>query len=338
MVPWILRLGCANDDENDEVNDEVNVPFVYMRPNFLDTRTHSIEKEMMSRAKGALVWADYQETRMPALRDTPPSTAETCRDFAVVFIEPRRHPSTEFVLRNLRFHAPTTPIIVVHGTQNEDFIKGITSKISGEFILVQSGVDNLPPPAYNALLTSPAFWNRILDISPWAVIAQSDSILLQSIEAIRPYMDKKYAFVGAPWSYACSVCFAPMDGGCGHMIDQAIVASLAPAMVGNGGFSLRHVPSMMEVLDVYAGPSHPIRSIWPAGAGTKVVGATNEDVFFCKALSLQGKPSPSRAEALEFCIEQVGPLEWRRGKPMSIACHKPWAYLHPDIVKVILNA
>ena len=275
---------------------------------------------------------------MPELRkkttDTPLSP--TCNDFAIAFIEPRCHPASEFVLRNLRLHAPSTPIVVVHGTKNEDFMKAITSKICGEFIYISSEADDLPPPLYNAMLTSPKFWKRLQEISPWIIIAQSDSILLQNVDAIRPYIEKKYSFVGAPWSYTCSVCGAPMDGGCGHMIDQAIVAFLAPAMVGNGGFSLRNVADMLQVLETHVGLPNPA-SKWPASSGVIPTGATNEDVLFCKSLVMMEKPMPTRAEALEFCIEQVGPLEWRRGTPMAIACHKPWAYLHPGVVEAILN-
>ena len=115
------------------------------------------------------------------------------------------------------------------------------------------------------------------------------------------------------------------------MIDQAIVSSI-PSMVGNGGFSLRHIPTMLKALETYSmlTPDLP----WAKGKGCTRFGASNEDVFYCKAFTLMKETMPTRLEALDFCIEQVPPMEWGS---VPLGMHKPWVYLPPGVVKGILD-
>ena len=86
------------------------------------------------------------------------------------------------------------------------------------------------------------------------------------------------------------------------MIDQAIVASI-PSMVGNGGLSFRHIPTMLKALAAY--PNGNIK-------------ATNEDVFYSKAFTLMDETMPTRAEALEFCVEQVPELGYSHGDAQAM--------------------
>lgn len=278
----------------------------------------------MQHLKGSKVWADYQEAKLPGLR-TSTSSCETeakPSKVCVAFIEPRCHPTSEFVLRNFRAALPDVPIVIVHGTKNEEYMRTIAKGIRGVFQFINSNEANLPPPAYNKLLTRAEFWKQF-DYE-WVLTAQTDTVLLQPASgAIKELMESGIKYIGAPWSYVCNVCQNPLTGGCGHMIDQAIVASI-PSMVGNGGLSFRHIPTMLKALELYS------MNIEVGKVHSK---ATNEDVFYAQAFTLMGETMPLREEALKFCVEQVLPLQW--APPLGM--HKPWVYLPPGIVKGLLD-
>lgn len=278
----------------------------------------------MQHLKGCKVWADYQEAKLPELRlATSPYAIDTkASKVCVAFIEPRCHPTSEFVLRNFRAALPHVPIVIVHGTKNEDYMRTIAKGIRGTFQFINSREANLPPPAYNTLLTSKEFWKQF-DYE-WVLTAQTDTVLLKpATGAIDELIESGIKYIGAPWSYVCNVCQNPLSAGCGHMIDQSVVASI-PSMVGNGGLSFRHIPTMLKALDLY--------SMKPEVGKVRSL-ATNEDVFYAKAFTLMGETMPLREKALKFCVEQVAPLDW--APPLGM--HKPWVYLPPGIVKGLLD-
>jgi hypothetical protein len=288
---------------------------------------------------GLSIWAEHQSRNLPKLREVTTGTSTFAQeDRAVVFIEPRKHPSSEYVLRNMRCYLPTWEIIVVHGTENESFLKHICSSIVGKFTFINVMVADLPTRSYNTLLTSPAFW-RLLPRH--VLICQTDTLLLQyAEEAMERLIKSDYAFCGAPWSYLCNRCKKPLQEKCGHMIDQEVVSSMAPAMVGNGGLSYRDTLAMIDIcsfqcLSTDACPL--ISRYWDVPQGrSKITGTSNEDVFFCKAIHSMNKPMPSRLEGLKFAIEQVAPLEWDCQIP-AVGAHKPWAYLSQPLVQSLLN-
>jgi hypothetical protein len=186
------------------------------------------------------------------------------------------------------------------------------------------------------MLTSKKFWNLFTEDN--LLIAQSDTMLMDSAEEyFAKILEKNYAFLGAPWSYTCHACQAPLDGGCGHMIDQKVVASMAPHMVGNGGLSLRNRSAALRALEKYKLEKvEAVASrVFPQANASVQEGCTNEDVFFCKSF-FGVENMPTRQEALEFSIEQVPPFSWNSG-PCAIGCHKPWGYMHPALVKGILE-
>ena len=286
----------------------------------------------MQHLKGSRVWADFQEARLPGLRASTgvTITEEKPSNLCVAFIEPRCHPTSEFVLRNIRAALPDTPIVVVHGTKNEEYMRTIVKGIRGPFEFLNCNESNLSNPLYNALLTSPAFWQTFK--YEWVLTTQTDTVLLKpATQHLNQLISKGIKFIGAPWSYVCNVCQNPLSGGCGHMIDQAIVASI-PGLVGNGGLSLRHIPTMLKALDTYNMLTPELS--WPKGKGTIRFGASNEDVFYSKAFTLMKETMPTRLEALEFCVEQVGPMDW---DSVPLGLHKPWVYLPHGIVKGIMD-
>ena len=269
----------------------------------------------------------------------------------MVLVEPRKHPAAEFVLRNLRHFLPAWTIVVVHGTENEAWMRELVSRIRGRFELLSCRVADLPNPAYNTLFTLRGFWQAVAsaglpaDSPPrdWVLVAQTDTLLMQPADGfLQGLVDRQVAFTGAPWSFVCGVCSGPLAGGCGHMIDQRAVASLAPAMVGNGGLSFRHVPSLLRALEARrldAAPHEAVLRAWGAASSSAPLqaGTTNEDVFFCKTLREDvGAQLADRATALAFAIEQVPPLEWAPSGPLAIGAHKPWAYLPDKLVAALL--
>jgi hypothetical protein len=300
-------------------------------------------RQMERFAKGMKVWADTQARLLPELRLRTDATKDalTPRDKrAIVLVEPRPHPALEFVIRNFRWFLPSWRIILVHGTDNERFVKEITTRIHGSFEYINCGVGDLPAKAYNTLFTRPSFWKALGDME-WVMIAQTDTMLMKPAEqAVEDLIERKLHFVGAPWSFSCGVCGGPLDGGCGHMIDQAVVASLAPDMVGNGGLSLRHVPSMLQALEKFrleAGLVQELVTKWgpTPDSAALLKGTTNEDVFFCKAFKELGLTIADRNTGLQFAVEQIAPFAWNpvSDGPLSLGAHKPWAYLPDKLVK-----
>ena len=296
-------------------------------------------------SKGIKVWASTVSRLLPSLRkltDISNPCVTHVENRAIVLVEPRSHPALEFVLRICRHFLPEWRIICVHGTENEAFLKEIVKTIHGEFSFVQSGSSDLPPPLYNTLFTSPSFWNSLPSKPEWVLIVQTDTMLMRPAAAeLEKLIAEDIRFVGAPWNYSCNACGGPLDGGCGHMIDQAVVASLAPNMVGNGGLSLRHVPSMLEVLDTWcldAKVDAGLVKRWGKAKDAKPQkGTTNEDVFFCKCFADKGFKVADRAMGLEFAIEQIGPFEWKSEGALALGAHKPWAYLSDKLVAAMFD-
>lgn len=296
--------------------------------------------------RGMKIWAEIQSKHMPELRkltakDVPCELFKENR--AVVLIEPRCHPALEFVLRNIRWSLPTWKIILVHGTENEKYVKELLKDIHGDFQLLSCKLDDMPPKTYNTLFMQSVFWNSLPNKPEWILITQTDVILMKKGEDhLENLIQEDCKFIGAPWSYMCSACFGALDSGCGHMIDQKVVASLAPNMVGNGGFSLRHLPSMLSALDRYALDSpldDKVLKLWKVeeSKNPKQKGTSNEDVFFCKCFKDMNFKIADRKTGIEFSIEQIGPLEWKLEGCLALGAHKPWAYLPDKLVKNILD-
>jgi hypothetical protein len=295
---------------------------------------------------GLALWNNHQMKNMQSLRlATVPRPITFKPQRGVVFVEPRKHPSCEYVLRNMRYFLPDWMIYVVHGTSNEVYLKELCSTIFGNS--VSSGVEfinckflDLPNASYNTLFTSPDFWNLLPE---YALIAQTDTLLMKpASDMLETFIQKQYAFVGAPWNYSCNKCKKPITLGCGHMIDQAVVASMAPNMVGNGGLSFRDCKKMAAICSLFCMEAKPTAEVfqqWPAPPNRSVVkGTSNEDVFFCKVLTIQEHAMPSRQEALEFAVEQVAPFAWNStNQPPALGAHKPWAYLPIPLVESMLN-
>ncbi|KAM3068460.1 hypothetical protein ACMFMG_009601 [Clarireedia jacksonii] len=92
-------------------------------------------------------------------------------------------------------------------------------------------VDELPPKydiksqeSISTTLTDLSFYKEFLAPAEWLLMFQSDSIICAASEhSIEDFVSAHYSWVGAPWNMA-------VKG-------------------GNGGFSLRHVPTILKILE-----------------------------------------------------------------------------------------
>jgi len=290
----------------------------------------------MESIAGLALWANHQSENLPVLRSKSSEKIPSEEDRAVVFVEPRKHPSTEFVLRNFSHFLPSWKIIIVHGEDNEAFMKHIASTLNSTTEFISCRVSDLPNASYNTLFTHPSFWKLL---PTWVLIAQTDTLLLQPAKSfLDNLITKNIQYCGAPWNYLCHRCKKPLDERCGHMIDQNRLVTLSPHMVGNGGLSLRNARRMEEICTKFCLEVPPCKSIlskWGKTAErSPVAGTSNEDVFYC--VSLESHELPTRIEALEFAIEQVPPVSWTGTVP-SMGAHKPWMYLHKSLVESVLK-
>lgn len=149
---------------------------------------------------------------------------------------------------------------------------------------------------YNTILEDLELWKSLQeDGYENVLIIQDDGIM------VRPGIEKflKYDYVGAPWA---------------DILDNVVIKeTITSNMVGNGGFSLRKVKTMIKCLEQYGDKKletfyHNINRI-------------PEDVYFVKWLTKMGAKFPSIEEASLFSIEQIINLN-------CIGFHKFWVY-HP---------
>jgi|TARA_Y100000389_G_C17464316_1_gene524222 hypothetical protein len=139
-----------------------------------------------------------------------------------IIIEPREHKALPFVLKNFCKNLDDNwDIIIVHGTNNEIFVKNIiTNDIKNNnhnIEFVNLGVENLTIEEYNILLTTPSFYDNIK--TETFLIFQTDSMICEDYkDNINEFLE--YDYVGAP----------------------------NKEWVGNGGLSLRKKSKMLDII------------------------------------------------------------------------------------------
>ena len=144
--------------------------------------------------------------------------------YCAVIVEPRKHKALEFVLKNIQSHLPGWPIILFHGSINEEYVKKCTEKLSN-IMLRNLGIPNLSPTEYSYLLTTVNFWQQMP--TEKVLIFQTDTMLLHS--RIEFFM--MYDYVGAPWRWNLKV--------------------------GNGGLSIRNRNAMIDAIRDSRDRRHP---------------------------------------------------------------------------------
>ena len=163
---------------------------------------------------------------LQAKRDTmisEPTHSDLLEPSTAVIVEPRRHRALSFVVRNVLENLPPNwNIRIYHGTTNRQFVENLLETelqfARARISLEDLGVENLSSPAYQKLLTSRQFTEKIP--TETFIVFQTDSMINPNYkDLLKKFLE--YDYVGAPW----------LNG-----------------QVGNGGFSLRKRSKMLEVI------------------------------------------------------------------------------------------
>jgi hypothetical protein len=118
----------------------------------------------------------------------------------------------------------------------------------------------------------------------------------------------KYDYVGAPWDVKTNK----------HIAKQ-ISDGLITEPVGNGGFSLRTVQVMVQIIQQF---------------GANSTYDEPEDVFFSRHVSALGYKLPKASIAYRFCMESR--LNGTKSYEKHLALHAAWYYIPEKKVKEYL--
>ncbi len=203
-------------------------------------------------------------TVQPILDRLAVATPEA-RPWAAI-VETRAEARLEFVIRNV--HAELgLPVVLFHGASNRAMAVEAMGDLldAGVLQLTELGLDQLPAPLYNALLLSPPFWHAI-PAQDRVVVFQTDSMVCPDREfSLDDFADLE--LVGSSWPVARPLGFEIWGG--------------------NGGFSLRSKPRLLECLRRF--PPAP----WLGG----------EDAYFGLHCELMGARVASPDECSRFAAQ-----------------------------------
>jgi hypothetical protein len=176
-------------------------------------------------------WSKFiDDTSFQVINYLPLNRIPKSSQFAAVIVEPRKHPHLEYIIRNtLYFLEAGWALHIFCGTQNEDYVRDIASRLPGHVHVHKLEKDNLSLGDYNLLLTSKDFWNQIE--SEKIIIFQTDVLLRHKGMHRLLSHSSNPGYIGSPW-----------PGG----------------RVGNGGFSFRQKSLMLQVIDTV-----PYQQVWP---------------------------------------------------------------------------
>jgi len=182
---------------------------------------------------------EYDPEKMPEI----PSSAESAKKpvssslatldstRVALIIETRPQPVLPAVLSQFIGNLPPAWTVRLVGTQEVFSVVMLSASLarhikSGKLVLTEIP-DSYPvnnSEALSTTLTNITFYSDFLKPAEWLLLFQTDSMICSASEqSLDDWVDKGYSWVGAPW-------FA--DGSAG----------------GNGGLSLRHIPSIIKVL------------------------------------------------------------------------------------------
>jgi hypothetical protein len=181
---------------------------------------------------------EYDPENMPAI---PSSVGETKKPVSsslttldpkrvALLIETRPQPILPAVLSQFISNVPPAWTVRLVGSEEAFSIVMLSASLarhikSGKLVLTEIPdaypVDN--NEALSATLTNLTFYSEFLKPAEWILIFQTDSMICSASEqSLDDWVEKGYSWVGAPWNWESSG--------------------------GNGGLSLRHVPSIIKVL------------------------------------------------------------------------------------------
>lgn len=228
------------------------------------------------------------------------------KDKTIVLIDNRESPSSVisflFALMNIQDNEWSCKFLT--GNKAYKYYSDILSPHGVEVVSIpEADTENFDIDVYNAILKSKSTWELIG--GKHALIIQDDGLLLK--KGVEAFMD--FDYVGAPWIDA--------EG------NKYIKEYVNPALVGNGGFSLRNVPKSIEIVEKYDKEKHTLFY------ENQV--EIPEDVYFVQGFVLEDANLPSSTKASLFSSEQILNTE-------SIGFHKPWVYHPRENVETFFNA
>ena len=141
--------------------------------------------------------------------------------------------------------------------------------------------------SYNNLMLSEKFYEEFHNYV-YMLIAQTDAIIFNQDINITEFINSDYDYIGAPWYYSP---FSTKDGIIKYLIKKLIIHDSLKMSCGNGGFSLRKISSMIELLRM--------TSIY-----RKILWHYNEDIFFSYVGRKRGYKIAPCDIAEKFALEQ----------------------------------
>lgn len=208
---------------------------------------------------------------------------------AVCLIEFRNHPYMEKVLHNMCniYGGTDVMLYIIHGNDNNDLITNIVAGWTN-VKRIRLNFDNISINTYNQLLTNSSTYEYFE--TEFVLVFQTDSLIRKRI----PPKFFTYSYVGAPWR-------------------GEKYSFRNDKMVGNGGFSLRNVNRMKNLLNI--NKRNPKSNL-------------NEDIFITNYLSDDEIPSVEIAQT--FSVEKIYDED-------PVGMHKVWEYLRIDLVRKLMN-
>ncbi len=209
-----------------------------------------------------------QEAKETISSSVSSSSAALDSTRVALIIETRPQPVLPAVLSQFVNNLPPAWVVRMVGTPEAFSIVMLSASLarhikSGKLVLTELPESYLvhDSEALSTTLTNLTFYSEFVKPAEWLLMFQTDSMICAASEqTVDQWVDKGYTWVGAPWN---------LDTG-----------------GGNGGLSLRHVPSIIQVLKNGTRPANA--SIW-------------EDRWLCD--QLPNKAPPSIAQA--FSVESV---------------------------------
>lgn len=164
----------------------------------------------------------------------------------LVIVETRKSKQLEIVLKNIAYYVPNWKLHIFHSPENKEFIENILKNHISNITLHELEITIKTNQDYNFVIKDMAFWEKLTEHER-VLIFQTDSLILRF--GIEKFLT--YDYIGAPWPWWVK-----------RFKDFK-------RMGGNGGFSIRKVSKMMEIIKKY---SHQKIDTVP--------NYQNEDVFF----------------------------------------------------------
>lgn len=207
----------------------------------------------------------------------------------LVIVETRKDKRLEIVLKNIAYYVPGWKLHIFHSQENKEFIEGVLRNCINnvEFHMLKTPIKTNQD--YNLVIKDISFWEKLIEHER-VLVFQTDSLVLRF--GIEKFLS--YDYIGAPWPWWIK-----------HF-------KSSKRMGGNGGFSIRKVDKMIEIIKKYSAIS--IDSL---------PDYQNEDVFFSYHLYHDKTAKlPNWNESMLFSSEAYLCIN-------TLAVHQAWKF-HED--------